>query len=81
MLELIQAMGLQHGPTAAVAALAYYLGNRHIKADHERFIRIEDGFQEGLDKVAKRLEAVSDKMDSNHAAVLQLLIDDANRKR
>ncbi len=75
MMDLLQAVGLQHGPVAAVAALFAYLGNKHFKADQERFTKVEDSVTVGLATVTKRLDAVSDKMDENHAAILTMLVN------
>lgn len=74
MMELLQAIGLQHGPVAAVAAVFAYLGNKHFKADQDRFTKIETSVDAGITKVATRLDEVSDQMNANHAAILTMLI-------
>ncbi len=75
MIDLLQAIGLQHGPVAAVAAVVAYFGRLHFKADHERFAQIEDKVATGLATVTARLDAVSDKMDTNHADILTMLVN------
>jgi len=41
MMEWLQALGLHHGPVAALAMAFGYLGNRHYKADNERHDALE----------------------------------------
>ena len=41
MMEFLLALGLHHGPTAALAMAVAYFGNRHYKADTERHEALE----------------------------------------